>query len=208
MWKDKNSGFRIRWCHSWYMLCIVCKGCYRVCITCASSYSINKWKIGLPRSVLSSTIEMFKMFKTQVEPRAAGEWFHFKVTWKIAVNLFFTISLLSDNFDIHQRLDNACKKEKNKLRRHHIIVMICSTGSRPWDGEGGGGRSSRPIDKGEGRSPQKHFSPFESQFGPKMKGGPGFRALPLDQPLVCTLIEHSAREIARSYWKNWVECGK
>ena len=121
MWKDKNSRFRIRWCHSWYMLCILCKGCYRVCITCASSYSINKWKIGLPRSVLSSTIEMFKMFKTQVEPRAAGEWFHFKVTWKIAVNLFFTISLLSDNFDIHQRLDNACKKEKNKLRRHHII---------------------------------------------------------------------------------------
>ena len=121
MWKDKNSGFRIRWCHSWYMLCILCKGCYRVCITCASSYSINKWKIGLPRSVLSSTIEMFKMFKTQVEPRAAGEWFHFKVTWKIAVDLFFTISLANDNCDIHQRLDNACKKEKNKLRRHHII---------------------------------------------------------------------------------------
>ena len=174
MWKDKNSGFRIRWCHSWYMLCILCKGCYRVCITCASSYSINKWKIGLPRSVLSSTIEMFKMFKTQVEPRAAGEWFHFKVTWKIAVNLFFTISLLSDNFDIHQRLDNACKKEKNKLRRHHIIVMICSAGSRPWDAGGGGrggGRSSSLFDKGEGRSPQNSFSTLRASVWSNNKGG-------------------------------------
>ena len=75
--------------------------------------------------------EMFEKFKTQVEPRAAGEWFHFKVTWKIAVNLFFTISLLSDNFYIHQRLADACEKEKNKLRRHHIIFMVCSAGSRP-----------------------------------------------------------------------------
>ena len=71
------------------------------------------------------------MFKTQVEQRAAGEWFHFKVTWKLSVDLFFTISLPSDNFDIHQRLDNVCEKEKNKLRHHHIIFMICSAGSRP-----------------------------------------------------------------------------
>ena len=149
---------------------------------------------------------MFEKFKTQVEPRAAGEWFHFKVTWKIAVNLFFTISLLSDNFYIHQRLDNACEKEKNKLRRHHIIFMVCSAGSRPWDG--GWGRSSRPIDKGEGRSPQKNFSALRASVWSKNNGGPGPRAPPRDPLLVCTLIEHSAREIARSYWKKWVEYGK
>ena len=63
--------------------------------------------------------------------RAAEEWFHFKVTWKLAVDLSLTISLASDNFDIHQRLDNACEKEKNKLRRHHIIFIVCSAGSRP-----------------------------------------------------------------------------
>ena len=42
---------------------------------------------------LLSIIEMFKMFKTQVEPRATGEWLYCKVSWKIAVDLFFTISM-------------------------------------------------------------------------------------------------------------------
>ena len=38
----------------------------------------------------------------------------------------------------------------------------------------GGGRSSRPLDKGGGAvSPQKIFRPFRPQFGPRKKGGAG-----------------------------------
>ena len=200
--------YEIRWCHSWYMQWILCKGCCRDCIAWAFSFSINKSKIITMVFTLIQHREMFKKFKTQVEPRDAGEWFHFKVTWKIAAASFLTLSLLSDDFDIHQRLDNACEKEKNKLRRHHIFFMVCSAGSRPWDGGGGVARSSRPLDKGEGRSPQKTFSALRASVWSKTKGGPGPRAPPLDPLLVCTLIEHSARKIARSYCKKWVEYGK
>ena len=44
----------------------------------------------------------------------------------------------------------------------------------------GGGRSSRPLDKGEGQSPTKFFRSFAPQFGLKIRGGGGPR---LDPPL-------------------------
>ena len=37
----------------------------------------------------------------------------------------------------------------------------------------GGGRSSRPLDKGGAVSPQNIFRPFGPQFGPRKKGGLG-----------------------------------
>ena len=40
-------------------------------------------------------------------------------------------------------------------------------------GKGGGGRSSRPLDKEGAVSPPQIFPPFGPQFGPKITGGPG-----------------------------------
>ena len=85
-----------------------------------------------------------KMFKTQVEPRAAGEWFHSKVLniqltsllwsirvkkpWKIVVYLFFTIILTVFNVHFWQTfLENSAREqEKNNLHHHCIIFMVCT----------------------------------------------------------------------------------
>ena len=47
-------------------------------------------------------------------------------------------------------------------------------GSRPWDKGvgGGGGRSSRPLEKGGPGLPKYFFRAFGHQFGLKIKGGP------------------------------------
>ena len=52
--------------------------------------------------------------------------------------------------------------------------------------KGGGGRSSRPLDKGETGLPKKFFRPSGPQFGPKVRGaGTPPPAPPLDLHLVC-----------------------
>ena len=51
----------------------------------------------------------------------------------------------------------------------------------------GGGGSSRPLDKGGGRSPKNSFSAFGPQFGLKRSGGGGGGGAPLlDPPLLET----------------------
>ena len=48
---------------------------------------------------------------------------------------------------------------------------------------GGGGGSSRPLDKGGGRSPPPNFLALRASFWSKNKGGPAPRVSPMDPPL-------------------------
>ena len=66
------------------------------------------------------------MFKTQVEPRTTGEWFHCKVLdilmsclwsirvkpWKIVVDLFFTITFYSYDIHFHWSFSENCAHDK------------------------------------------------------------------------------------------------
>ena len=51
-------------------------------------------------------------------------------------------------------------------------------------GGGGGGRSSKPCDKGGGPVSKTFSRPFGPPFGPKIRGGWVPRDPPLDPPLV------------------------
>ena len=81
-----------------------------------------------------------KMFKTQAEPRAAGEWCHCKVwniltsflrsiteqPWKIVVDLLFTITLTILKSISVARERERKKETKNKLCHHHVISVVCT----------------------------------------------------------------------------------
>ena len=73
------------------------------------------------------------MFKTQVEPRTTGEWFHCKVLnilmsclwsirvqpWKIVVDLFFTITITfkvmtSISIEVSQKIVSMIKRKQIK----------------------------------------------------------------------------------------------
>ena len=64
--------------------------------------------------------------------------------------------------------------------------------SRPSD-KGGGGRSSRPWDKGESGLPKKFFRPFGPHFGLKIKGGGPPGPLPLIRHWRCYDMEQFAK---------------
>ena len=61
-------------------------------------------------------------------------------------------------------------------------------------GGGGGGRSSRPLDKGWGRSSKKNFSALRSSVWSTNKGGT--RGSPLDPPL----FSHPYAIVIRGDW--------
>ena len=80
----------------------------------------------------------------------------------------------------HMELMDGSEKRKGiclPFKRHSAVP-----GSRPWDevrggGEvggggavGGGEQSSRPLEKGEGRSPKSFFRSFRPQYGLKIRG--------------------------------------
>ena len=84
---------------------------------------------------------VIKMFKTQAEPRAAGEWFHCKVWniltsflrsiteeifWKIVVDLLFTITLTILTSISVAREREKKKQTKNKLCHHQVISVVCT----------------------------------------------------------------------------------
>ena len=71
------------------------------------------------------------MFKTQVEPRTTGEWFHCKVLnilmpclwlirvkpWKIVADLFFTITftvMTSISMEVSQKIARIIKRKQIK----------------------------------------------------------------------------------------------
>ena len=79
-----------------------------------------------------------KMFKNQFEPRSADEWFHYKVfnimmsfLWSLRVQtvenccrFFFTMTLTVLN--VHSSWTFLAEKEKNKLRHHWAISIVCT----------------------------------------------------------------------------------
>ena len=91
------------------------------------------------------------------------------------------------NFYFYRILNNENFKMKVEQTNFVTLNNYSSAGSRPCD-KVGGGRSFRPLDKGE-RSPKKFFSPLGTQFGLRIKGGGvGPQAPPLDLPLYRTII--------------------
>ena len=77
-----------------------------------------------------------RMFKTQVEPWAAGECFHCKVLmsilWLIRVSTMEKCWFFFNNIDRSLRpcpakfLSHSCRREKEKKScHHHIISIIC-----------------------------------------------------------------------------------
>ena len=80
------------------------------------------------------------MFKTQVEPRTTGEWFHCKVLnilmsclrsirvkpWKIVVDLSFTITLTvmtSISIEVSQKIVHMIKRKQIKSFSWSIFLL-------------------------------------------------------------------------------------
>ena len=83
----------------------------------------------------------------------------------------------------------VCAGVRKVLLSTLLTLRKCSAVSRPWDKGGGGGGSSRPLDKGRGSGLQKNFfRPFGPQFDLRIRGGARVpRAPPLNPPLKCRL---------------------